>query len=178
MKRYLSLVLAALMLVACLSLTACDLLSKKPAIPEGYKEYNNGEISFAYPDDWKMTDGSTVILVNSTGVGNNITVVYEAKNTVYDTITVEEFEAQMKPAYQAMGMSIKDTAIEQTKNECGTQMTKISLTTTSAAAKVTMTQTMYITHVGDRTYTVTVTEVSNDDALVDTVFNTLYKEKK
>lgn len=177
MKRYLSLALAVLMLLACFTLSACD-MNKKPAMPDGYKEYNNGDISFAYPADWNLTDGSTVILVNPSGVGNNITVVYEAKNTVYETISVEEFEAQMKPAYQSMGMTIKGTTIEQVKNDCGTKMTKISLTTTAANVSVTMQQTMYITHVGSKTYTVTVTETTTDAALVQNVFNTLYIEKK
>ena len=109
MKRFLCLSLALIMMLCTFTLVACDDKDDKapidsgednndnnntddkkdePTIPEGYKLYDNGDISFAYPADWVKTDGGVVILTNKSGAGNNITVTYEAKNTIYDTFTV------------------------------------------------------------------------------------------
>lgn len=143
----------------------------EPTIPEGYKLYDNGDISFAYPDDWNRTDGSTVMLMNPTGAGNNITVVYEAKTDMYEKMSVTEFNAQMKPAFEAMGMTITNVAINHSENGNGLDITKISLN--NSYANVNMKQTMYIMTVGQRTYTVTVTEATSDAALVKNVFDTL-----
>ena len=167
MKR----LLLILTLICCCVLTLGSCGAKEAQIPDGYQVYNNGDISFAYPETWTMTDGSTVILVSETGMGNNITVVYEAKNAIYSTITAEEFQAQMGAVLAAMGMTITDCTVAQTENEIGTAMTKIEFTST--VANMEMGQTMYIVNVGERTYTVTVTENTPDDALVENVFNTL-----
>lgn len=167
MKRLL--LILALVCCCVLALGSCG--AKEAQIPDGYQVYNNGDISFAYPETWTMTDGSTVILVNETGMGNNITVVYEAKNDVYSTITAEDFQSQMGTILAATGMTISDCTITQTENEIGTAMTRIAFTST--VANMELGQTMYILNVGERTYTVTVTETVADDALVENVFNTL-----
>ena len=43
-------------------------------IPDDYTLYDNGDISFAYPESWAKTDGSTVLLQDAV-TGNHITVV-------------------------------------------------------------------------------------------------------
>ena len=111
------------------------------------------------------------MLMNPAGVGNNITVVYEAKTTMYEEMTLTDFNTQFKPVYEAMGMTISSPSINQLKNENGLKITKIKMTTT--VASVTMTQTMYVTTVGDRTYSITVTETTSDADLVKNVFDTL-----
>ena len=94
MKRILCALLVLVLIV--MGVTACGEQSTPPetdqqteapeteaSLPDGYTKYDNGAVSFAYPADWIEQDGSTVILVNASGVGNNITVVYEAKNDFF-----------------------------------------------------------------------------------------------
>lgn len=168
MKRLFCSILALLLI--CLAITACGGTKGTP-IPDGYQLYDNGAIAFAYPGDWTITDGSTVILVNPSGVGNNITVVYEAKNDFYKTMGVSDFETQLQPVFEQMGMVISNVSVEQTENQSGLAITKISYSNTVSGVQ--MQQTMYIITAGDKTYTVTVTETTPDAELVENVFNTL-----
>lgn len=182
MKRILCTLLV--LIVICVGTNACGNETAPPETdlpetdqetevptPDGYAIYNNGSIAFAYPQDWTITDGSTVILVNPSGIGNNITVVYEAKNDFYKTMGVSDFETQMQPLFEQMGMAISNPSVEQTQNQSGIAITKITFSNTVSGVQ--MRQTMYISTVGDKTYTVTVTETTPDAVLVETVFNTL-----
>jgi hypothetical protein len=140
-----------------------------PVIPDGYTKYNNGDMSFAYPSDWVKTDGSVTILSDKTN-SNNITVAYEAKTDMYDTFTVADFNSMIKPAYDAMGMSISNVKIEH-KTVNGEKINVFSFTNVTSGR--TMTQTQYIFNAGTRTYVVTVTETTRDTTLVKTVIDTI-----
>lgn len=175
MKRVVRLLLVTLLLLGCISgITACGGAAKAPEIPEGYKAYDNGSLSFAYPEDWNANSGSVVTLVNPTGIGNNITVVQEAKTDMYDDLTAESFGTMMQPTYEAMGMKVSDVQVEK-KTTNGLDV--VQITYNAKLAGVSMSQTAFITTIGDSTYTVTVTETTADDVLVSTVFETLYAVK-
>ncbi len=177
MKRKITLILTFVLVLICVcscgapaeSTTGTTATTEAP-IPTGYTTYNNGDISFAYPADWVKTDGSVVILTNKSGVGNNITVTYEAKNTAYDTFTVTDFNSMMKPAYEAMGMTVSNPKVEH-KEVNGQKVNVISFR--NSAGGQSMAQTQYIFHSDMRTYIVTVTESIPDAELVNNVFNTI-----
>lgn len=174
-----------LVLVLALALTSCGgktetttetattttepVITTEAPLPEGYTLYDNGDISFAYPEKLSKTDGSTVILTDMT-TGNNITVVYEAKTDMYETLDNNGYKTMFKPAFEAMGMTISKYNVEQiAKNAKGIAITKV--THTASVEGTSMEQTMLITTVGNKTYTVTVTEMVNDDAFVNNVLN-------
>lgn len=178
MKRLFCAFLALVMMFSCaLVLGSCNSDGKdketeqpKPATaPDGYTTYNNGDISFAYPSDWTKTEGSTTMLVNKSGKGNNITVVYEAKNNTYEKSSDSELEKMMKDSMSAIGMSISNFKRTKTQNDYNDI---IKLTYTISVSGASMKQTQIISTVGDRTYIVTVTETTADQTLVDNVFNT------
>ncbi len=165
----------ALLFAICLPLTSCIALNaepKAPVIPKGYLEYNNEKISFAYPEEWVVNDGSVVIIVNESGVGNNITVSYEQYSDMYSTMTAETFNTTLKPMLDASGITVSNTVVEQLKNEASTEITKISYSASANGVK--MKQTMFICAADNRNYIVTVTETTSDAQLVNTVFDTLY----
>ena len=173
MKKISCIALAVLlMLGSMLAFSSCN--AKTPEIPEGYQVYENGGLSFAYPENWTKTDGSTVILINPTGIGNNITVVYEGKTDMYAEMTAESFNELLKPTYEAMGMTLSNVTVNQ-KTSNGLDVTEINYT--AKVMDTTMEQTAFIATIGDRTYTVTITETTQDDTLVSNVFNTLYEVK-
>ena len=70
------------------------------------------------------------------------------------------------------GFRVSDFKLSQTKNDFVDKITKMTCTTTAENTS-TMKQTMFVVTVGNRTYTITVTESTADQELVDTVFNTL-----
>ena len=174
MKK-LSYVMAVLLLiVGCMAvLPGCD-AAKEPEVPEGYQLYKNNDLSFAYPEDWSANTGSVVTLMNPAGVGNNITVVYEAKTSVYDDLTVESFNTMMKPSYEAMGMKVSNVKVEK-KTTNGTDV--VQITYDAKMAGQSLAQTAYIVTSGEYTYSITVTEMTQDDQLVTTVFETIYTGK-
>ena len=175
MKK-ISLVMAVLLLIASCVFTfaACDKAAKTPEIPEGYQAYSNDVLSFAYPKEWSANSGSVVTLMDPNGNGNNITVVYEAKTDLYDDLTVESFNSLMKPTYEAMGMTVSNVAVEK-RTTNGLDVVQISYD--AKVAGQSLSQTAFITTIGDSTYTVTVTEMAPDAELVANVFNTLYALK-
>ena len=175
MKK-ISLVMAVLLLIAsCVfTLAACDKTAKTPEIPEGYQAYSNDVLSFAYPEGWSANSGSVVTLMDPNGNGNNITVVYEAKTDLYDDMTVESFNSMMKPTYEAMGMTVSNVAIEKRTTN---GLNVVQLSYDAKVAGQSLSQTVFITTIGDSTYSITVTEMTPDAELVDNVFNTLYALK-
>ena len=180
MKKIVLTLSVLLVLILALAMTSCggntETTTEAPVtteapLPEGYTLYDNGDISFAYPESFVKTDGSTVILTDMT-TGNNITVVYEAKTDMYETLDNNGYKTMFKPIFEAMDMTVTNYAVEQiAKNATGISLTKI--THTASTQGKTMEQTMLITTVGNKTYTVTVTEVVNNDALVNNVLNSL-----
>lgn len=172
MKKQLRIALSLLvMLVLALSMTACD--KKTAEIPEGYVSFDNGDISFAYPSDWTKTEGSVTQLINPAGVGNNITVSYEAKSDLYKKMTVDSFNTTLKPMLETAGMKVSGVKVEQRKNPLGIDATAISYS--ASMSNVSMSQTMFIVDSGNKNYIVTITEVNADSTLVNNVFNTLNK---
>ena len=143
-----------------------------PEAPAGNKLYSNDDFSFAYPEDWILKTGSVPIIADSDGSGNNITVAYEPKTTIYKEMTMSSFSDLFKPALEAMGLTVSNVSISQVKNSHGVEITKMTYNAANAAA--TMKQTIYCFDAGSSTYSVTVTEMVEDYAVVQTVFNTIY----
>ena len=180
MKKALCTLLALVMVLGCaFALAACSKdeggkENKTPAIPAGYQKFTIEDIAFAYPEGWQKQDGSVTMLVNASGQGNNITVVYTAKDSTFDNMTVEKFNTDIKPSYEAAGLSVSNASVETVKSN-GLSVLKISYT--AVVSGVSMEQTQYVVNVGSKTYAITVTEVTPDATLVSTVLDTLHKAK-
>ena len=189
MKKLLVLMLALMLMVTSFVMVSCDekkeeakesqgtteeQTTEKPTLkaPTGYQLYNDGHIAFAYPEGWAKTDGSTVLLQKA-GERNNISVVYEAKTDYYEKMTTSTFVSELKPVYATMGMTLSNESVTQVENEWGTKITKV--TYTAKVQSSTMKQTQLVTTIGERTYTVTFTEVQTDANGVQTLFDTLSK---
>ena len=194
MKRLLCVLLASLILISSMfAFASCessdvddndekedvddkkeDNSKKEPTVPDGYKMYDNGDIRFAYPEEWKVSNGSVVVISSENG-GNNITVAYEGKSDFYDDLTAEKFMDTLGPQFSALGQKISNVKVTHPTNEMGVKLIKVSFKNT--ASGVTMTQTQYMIASGSRNYIVTVTEVQADTKLVNAVFNTLCESK-
>ena len=141
-------------------------------LPAGYAEYKNDGISFAYPEAWVLGTESPVMIVDA-DTGNNIMVVSEAKNDIYATLTAEAYIAAMGDAFASMGIQISEVTVDQIKTGGGEDATKIQHVTKTQAAPEGMLQTQYIITSGELTYTVTVTQGTVVEGLLDTVIATL-----
>ena len=161
-------IIYALILSLTLILGACN---KETSIPEGYQLYDDGAISFAYPDDWIKNEASIVILINESGIGNNISVVYESNTGIYENMTKESYTETYTALYEAMGLSVEINEFETLTNTNGLSIIKISQTTVTMGIE--MAQTQYITDIGDLTYIITISETTPDAELVQNVFDTL-----
>ena len=138
--------------------------------PNGYKLFSDGYISFAYPENWSKTEGS-VTLIQDNSTGNNITVAYEAKTDYYEDLTVTKFNSELKPVYEAMGVSISGTSVKHKTNSNDVKITRLSFTTVAAGKS--MKQTALIFTVADRTYSVTITEAVSNTAVINTAFDSI-----
>ena len=140
-------------------------------IPDGYQLFSDGYIAFVYPETWSKNDGSVTIL--SADNGNNITITYEAKTDYYENMSLTKFNSELKPTYEAMGMSISDISVRHNTNRNDVRTVELSYTVT--VNEVSMEQTAFILTSGDRTYSINVTEtvVSLNNALVNNVDKSL-----
>ena len=195
MEKLLSAFLVLSLLICCIaSFSSCDIIEKilpqdneektpeaektpevekKPAapeVPEGYKLFKNDDISFAYPDNWGSEIGSITIL-QELSTSNYILVVYEAKTTMYDDMTVSEFKKMMQPSMSSAGLTISNVSISKEKTN-NLDVIKITYDISSSGVKIA--QTIFITHVDDKTYSITLTEVMASKEVKETLFKTLY----
>lgn len=148
-----------------------DKPDEKPvsSIPEGYKLYDDGCISFAYPELWQSAD-STMILFADLINGNNINVVYQPYTGIYASMTKESYIDMYAPIYANMGISISEVSVEQLTNKTGKAITKISHLTEYSGATLQQTQFVLCTEKYD--YLVTISENSPVSGLAETVFDT------
>jgi hypothetical protein len=138
------------------------------AAPAGSKLYSDG-IIFAYPEEW--TENSNGIIASPNGQ-KNITVSYEDATTMYDNLTADQFSAMFAPMYEQLGWSISNvTAKTVTSN--GLSVNVFSFKTTLPQPSAAMIQTIFVVTVGNRTYSVALTENAVDEAIANTILETL-----
>ena len=153
--------------------TEAPTTEKKPVAPAGYQMYKEDKFGFAYPEDWtKTTQSGVVMLMNSTGAGNNVTVSYEPYSDLYSEMTLESFNRDLKPALEQAGLAISNASVEQTESEFDVPLTKIVYTATVSGVE--MKQTVVVFALGDRNYCITVTETHPHAALVENILATLH----
>lgn len=140
-------------------------------IPAGYAEYNDGYVSFAYPEDWTITSGTVTILSDPTGAtASNIALTSEPYSTLYETMTAEDYMSLVGASYQASGLIISDVQVDTDYTGSGEQVTVISHNTSSNG--ISMVQALIIIPSGGRNCVVTITEQSFTEVL-DVVMETL-----
>jgi len=154
--------------------TAVTTVAPGPELPAGYKLYTGEVVSFAYPEAWELFDEEGMVMMEDEESGNNINLVSEPKTDMYDKLTLEQFNTEMKPFYEALGMSISDAVVDK-KEIDGIKLTLLSYG--MSVEGLSMKQTQYMFTVGELTYTITVTEMVSDAAIALNVLNSLSVKK-
>ena len=176
MKKSITRLLAVLLVLGCvLALAACDEKSSgKPyTLAEGYKLYENDDLSFAYPSSWTLTDGSTAMMVGTNG--NNFNVVYETANEentdAYENMTEDTFMDLMGEMLQGMGMTLSGVEVETKTNDGGVEMVVCTYDATYAGKEMSFCQ--YLIVGEDKHYTITATAVVPMDDAVEELFKSI-----
>ncbi|MBO7157642.1 MAG: hypothetical protein J6W31_03475 [Clostridia bacterium] len=148
-------------------------VSKEYVLAEGYKLFDKDGVSFAYPKGWTLTDGSNPIMMDTNG--NNINVVYETatkQNTeTYKKLSKSTFMDLLGNYLEAMGMEIGDYSVEKKTN--GGDVEIICLAYSVSMQGVGMKMYQYIILGEKKHYTVTVTEMTDIDDVIDEVFKSI-----
>ena len=152
--------------------TAATTATTAPA-PEGCELYVKDGIVFAYPDDWNK-DASTGIISAPNGQ-KNIVVTYEDATTMYDNLSADQFYAMFAPMYAQLGWTISNVSA-RTATTNGLSVNVYSFETTLPQASAPMIQTLFTVTVGSRTYSIALSENSVDEALANTIIDTLRAE--
>ena len=194
MKKLLSFLLALTLVLTCaFAMTACKededpkkeseaeeassaetvSESKEYVLADGYKLFDKDGVSFAYPKDWTLTNGSNPIMQDTKG--NNINVVYEVatkQNTeTYKKLSKSTFMELLGNYLEAMGMEIGEYSVEKKTNDGDVEI--ICLTYSASMQGVAMTLNQYIILGEEKHFTVTVTEVTDIDGVVKEVFKSI-----
>ena len=140
-------------------------------IPFGYVEYNDGFVSFAYPEGWVIEPGEVTVISDTSGTSSNITIANEMYSSIYDSLTAKQYIDLVGETYAASGLEISNVAVTQTYSVSGEKVTKITHTTSTSG--IVMEQTLLVIGCGHFNYVVTATELENTE-LVDVVLETLH----
>ena len=140
-------------------------------IPFGYVEYNDGFVSFAYPEGWVIEPGEVTVISDTSGTSSNITIANEMYSSIYDSLTAKQYIDLVGEAYAASGLEISNVVVTQTYSGRGEKVTKITHTTSTSG--IVMEQTLLVIGCGHFNYVVTATELENTE-LVDVVLETLH----
>ena len=140
-------------------------------IPFGYVEYNDGYVSFAYPEGWVIEPGEVTVISDTSGTSSNITIANEMYSSIYDSLTAKQYIDLVGETYAASGLEISNVVVTQTYSGSGEKVTKITHTTSTSG--IVMEQTLLVIGCGHFNYVVTATELENTE-LVDVVLETLH----
>lgn len=176
MKKIISLSLAIILIFCCMFIFTGCVSQDAPGVNEGYKSFNNGDISFDYPETWlnipfiKEFLGINMIM-DLEGSGNNINVNSVARDDSYmDIPDAESFMEQMKPELEAQGLTVENGEIEKgTVNG----IDYLIFSFDSEMSEVPMKQSIIFASAGEYTYIITVTLASTNPEIVDAILSTL-----
>ena len=192
MKRLLTCLLAFVLVLTCLfAMTACgekeepkkeseaeDTSSAESAesTPEaykpakGYKLYSKSGISFAYPENWEIEDD---VIIDENG--NNINMTYSAASKadaeVFRTLSNDTFMELMGNLYEAMGMSVSNHNVKTVTNASGVEV--ISCEFSLSIEDIEMNMCQFIILGEKKHYTITITEMTDVDAVIAEVLKSI-----
>ena len=171
MKKALSILLALTLLLGSMMIFAsCGGSFQLPEAPNGYQWYENSDIYFAYPDNWSKSEDDGYAQLSASGGGNNIVVSVSDYDSTFDNMTVETFRTQLLPMLEQAGMTVSGEKVTH-NTEKGYDIAVVTYKITYMG--ISMYQTLYMFRVNNSIYSITVTELTRDSALIETVFDTL-----
>ena len=176
MKRIISISLAIMLIFSCMFLLTGCIPEDGPGVNEGYKSFNNGALSFDYPEGWLNLPfvneiSGTNMIMDLEGSGNNININSLPKTDVYDQIPdADTFIDKMSPELEAQGLIIKNGEMEK-GNTNG--LDYILFAFDSEQSGLQMHQTMIFTNISDFTYMIVLTEVESNPEHLDALLSTL-----
>ena len=147
------------------------------ALPNGYQLFDDGSVSFGYPEDWsKSTQGTgEVIILSDSNGGNNITVSREVLSSYYRENHYEIFKSDVMPALETAGYKVSDVHVEyvdKTDNVTGApELTTVVYYTLEYNGF--MDQMLLFFNVGEYTYSICVTTVDQNYEIENTVLEFL-----
>ena len=144
--------------------------SSAETVAEGYALYSAEGISFVYPEDWTLSDN---MMIDSNG--NNINMTYTAASKeaaeVYESLSNDTFMDLLGNIYEAMGMTIDSYDVKTNPNENGVKIICCRFSLSLEGIEMNMCQFLVL---GEKKhYTVTVTEMTDIDDVVDEVFKSI-----
>lgn len=155
---------------AATSATTTSTTASTAPAPEGCELYVKDGIVFAYPNDWNKDPSSGII--SAPNGQKNIVVSYENATTMYDNLSADQFYAMFAPMYAQLGWTISNVSA-RTATTNGLSVNVYSFETTLPQASAPMIQTLFTVTVGSRTYSIALSENSVDEALANTIIDTL-----
>ena len=192
MKRILCTIFALFMLCSVLILTACGNADQKEentteattteatttaetttgeekttSFYTEWATYDDGTFSFSYPKTWGLMEG----MVGDSELSNSIVVMTEPKNDSYAQMDTATYKNEMEALFAAMGLSVVEASVEQTKLENGLDATVMFYAL--EMEDVWMGETTVAITIGETTYSVVISEVVKDTGLLETVLASL-----
>ncbi len=140
----------------------------KPA--KGYKLYSKSGISFAYPEDWEIED-DVIIDENGNNINMNYSAASKAEAEVFRTLSNDTFMELMGSIYEAMGMSVSNHNVKTVTNASGVEVISCEFSLSFEGIEMNMCQ--FIILGEKKHYTITITEMTDIDAVIAEVLKSI-----
>lgn len=140
----------------------------KPA--KGYKLYSKSGISFAYPEDWEIED-DVIIDENGNNINMNYSAASKAEAEVFRTLSNDTFMELMGNLYEAMGMSVSNHNVKTVTNASGVEVISCEFSLSFEGIEMNMCQ--FIILGEKKHYTITITEMTDIDAVIAEVLKSI-----
>lgn len=145
-------------------------ISSEETAPEGYALYSKDGISFVYPEDWEIEND---IIIDDNG--NNINMTYSAASKadaeVFRTLSNDTFMELMGSIYEAMGMSVSNHNVKTVTNASGVEVISCEFSLSIEGIEMNMCQ--FIILGEKKHYTITITEMTDVDAVIAEVLKSI-----
>ena len=140
----------------------------KPA--KGYKLYSKSGISFAYPEDWEIED-DVIIDDDGNNINMNYSAASKAEAEVFRTLSNDTFMELMGNLYEAMGMSVSNHNVKTVTNASGVEVISCEFSLSFEGIEMNMCQ--FIILGEKKHYTITITEMTDVDAVIAEVLKSI-----
>lgn len=141
-------------------------------VPEGGALYQDGYISFAYPESWIKTEQDGADMLSGGELGDNFVLVDwdTATDDAYQEITVQDAIENLTPVAESAGAELSDVSVEK---RIKGPLTVVEMKYVLTVMGLPVENTVFLVRVDDRLYVLTLCEYQQDDDMIEVVYHTL-----
>lgn len=153
-----------------------------PDVPEGYQAFNNGELFFAYPEDWYTAERySNGVKLSATNGYTQVWVEHERAPGTFGYMTKHVLRREFVVPLEEQGWNITDYSTTNTwdavKNPNDLYVTECQISGDHTESGATLEVVIYSVTVGENEYSIYISDTQRNPKAENVIFDTLASVK-